>query len=199
MSQHQFRFGDYLIRSMSEAEFRPLFQQHRPQAFADTFSFRINGALLEAERAAIERLGGYRRDLYQLRLGIFHGDDVEGGDFVGWHSGIQASPDEYYMMNSAVLPAHQGKGLYTFLLPRVLDIVREAGFQLASSRHTATNNRILVPKLKAGFVITGMEISDHFGTLIKLAYFFNPLRRHALDVRSGEAVPSEELRQYMPL
>ncbi len=193
MSEHHFTFGDYTIRSMTSDDFRPLFRAHRPQAFAETFTFRLSNALSDEEQAAIEHLGKPLDDAYQLHLGIFHGDS-----FVGWHTGMQVSSYDYYMMNSAVLPAHQRKGLYTFLLARVLDIARETSFQVVTSRHTATNNRIIIPKLKAGFVITGMEISDSFGTLVQLSYFFNPLRRHALDVRSGEAVPNEELRQYWP-
>lgn len=193
MSEHQFEFGDYTIRSMSRDDFHPLFQKHCPQLFADTFAFRLREALSAEQEATRKRLRARENGLYQLRLAMFHGDD-----FVGWHTGRQVNADEYAMENSAVLPAHQRKGLYTFLLARVLGIVRDAGFQIVTSGHNATNNRIIIPKLKAGFVIVGMEISPEFGAVIKLAYFFNPLRRHALDVRSGEAVPSEELRQYMP-
>ncbi len=194
MSQHQFEFGDYTIRSMSRDDFQPLFQKHRSQAFADTFTFRLGKTLSAEQETTRKRLRARENDLYRLRLAIFHGTD-----FVGWHVGRQTSADEYAMTNSAVLPAHQRQGLYTFLLARVLDIVRDEGFQVVTSGHNATNNRIIIPKLKAGFVITGMEISAEFGAVVKLTYFFHPLRRHALDVRSGEAVPNEELRQYMPL
>ncbi len=194
MSEHQFEFGDYVIRSMPSDKFRPLFQQYRPQAFADAFTFALRSALSAEEEATLARLRANADALYRLHLGIFHGDG-----FVGWHTGRQVNAEEYAMTNSAVLPAHRRQGLYTFLLARVLDIVRGEGFQIVTSGHNATNNRIIVPKLKAGFVITGLELSAEFGTVVKLTYFFNPLRRHALDVRAGEAVPNEKLRQYWPL
>jgi hypothetical protein len=48
-------------------------------------------------------------------------------------------------------------------------------------------------------VITGIEVSDVFGVLVHLSYFFNPLRRKVLDVRVGQARPDAEVKRYMPL
>jgi hypothetical protein len=59
-------------------------------------------------------------------------------------------------------------------------------FQIVYSRHVATNNQILIPKVKAGFVITGIEVLDVFGVMVHLSYFFNPLRRKVLDARVGK-------------
>jgi hypothetical protein len=72
------------------------------------------------------------------------------------------------------------------------------GFHIVYSRHAATHNQVLVPKLKAGFVITGVELSDVFGVLVHLSYFFNPIRRKVLDVRAGHARPDAEVKRYMP-
>ena len=85
------------------------------------------------------------------------------------------------------------------LLPRILGALQREGFQIVSSRHVATNNQILVPKLKAGFVMTGIEVSDVFGVVVHLSYFFNPLRRKVLDVRVGQARPDAEVKRYTPL
>ena len=85
------------------------------------------------------------------------------------------------------------------MLPWILDAVQREGFQIVHSRHVATNNQILVAKLKAGFVITAIEVSDVFGVLVHLSYFFNPLRRKVLDVRVGQARPDAEVKRYMPV
>lgn len=76
-------------------------------------------------------------------------------------------------------------------------MVQQEGFQIAYSRHKATNNQVLVPKLKAGFVITSLEVSEVFGVMVQLSYFFNPLRRKVLDVRVGQARPDAEVRQHL--
>ncbi len=63
------------------------------------------------------------------------------------------------------------------MLPKILQILKKQGFQKVTSRHSVTNNNVIVPKLKAGFVITGFEISEVFGLLIILTYYFNDTRR----------------------
>ena len=103
------------------------------------------------------------------------------------------------MINTGILPPHQGKGIYSALLPLLLEGLRQEGFQIVYSRHIASNNQVLVPKFKAGFVITGFEISDAFGLLVHLSYYFNPLRRKIMDVRTGRAMPDDEVKQHLAL
>jgi hypothetical protein len=102
------------------------------------------------------------------------------------------------MVNTAMLPQHQGKGIYSALLPRIPSALQREGFQIVYSRHVATHNQILVPKLKAGCVMTGIEVSDVFGVLVRLSSFVNPLRRKVLDVRVGQARPDAEVKRCMP-
>jgi hypothetical protein len=58
---------------------------------------------------------------------------------------------------------------------------------------------VIVPKLKAGFVISGFEVSDIFGILIHLTYYFNEIRRKVIDFRVGQLVPDEQIRQLLGL
>jgi GNAT superfamily N-acetyltransferase len=172
----------------------PLFQAHRAEIFPGTFDFNVREALSAEERAASARLRERLGAPYTLNLGIYRGDEL-----AGWSFGWQESAEKYYMTNTGIFPQHQGKGIYSALLPRILDILRGEGFQIVTSRHTATNNRVLVPKLKAGFIISGFEISDVFGLLVHLSYFFNPVRRKVMDVRAGQARPDEDVRRYLSL
>ncbi len=194
IEQESVLLGDYTIRAMDTAEFMPLFREHRPRVFASTFDFNTQAALSEEEHAAMARLRERLGTPYQLNIGIYHH-----GGLVGWSFGFQASSEKYYMVNTGIYPQHQGKGIYTALLPRILDILQREGFQIVYSRHTATNNQVLVPKLKAGFIISGFEISDMFGLLVHLSYFFNPLRRKVMDVRAGQSRPDDEVRRYLSL
>jgi GNAT superfamily N-acetyltransferase len=129
---------------------------------------------------------------FLLRLGLFWNDE-----FVGWHFGDQLSATEFYMRNSAVLPEHRGKGLYSAMLRCVVELLVEMGFQEISSRHNTTNNAVIVPKLKQGFVITSLEVSDAFGVLVVLKYFANARRRTMMDVRSGMRFPEGEILEAM--
>ena len=69
------------------------------------------------------------------------------------------------------------------------------GFQEISSNHVATNNPIIIAKLKANFVITGITLSDLQGIIVTLSYYKNNLRKQALDYRVGAIKHSAEIEK----
>lgn len=73
------------------------------------------------------------------------------------------------------------------------------GFQVIYSSHIATNNAIIIPKLKAGFVITSMEVKERFGTRIKLSYYTSQLRKKVVGFRVGFNRPDKELKDILKL
>jgi ribosomal protein S18 acetylase RimI-like enzyme len=186
--------GSYILRELPDSEFEPLLREHHPRVFSGRFDFALEQALSATEKSAMAALRDRLGTPYRLNLAVYREEE-----FVGWSFGLQESAEKFYMINAGVVPEHQNRGIYSALLPHVLERVKEQGFQIAYSRHAATNNRILVPKLKAGFLITAFELSDRFGTLVHLSYLFNPLRRKVLDVRSGETVPDAEVRKHLRL
>ena len=105
-------------------------------------------------------------------MGVFHQDQM-----IGWHFGHATDAETYYMKNSAVLPEFREKGLYGKLLHCVLEKVRHEEFQVVTSLHHPNNPGVLIPKLKAGFVITGMHFHERFRSLVELRYIFDPERR----------------------
>jgi hypothetical protein len=186
--------GDYTAIPLTESEFQPVFTQHMPAVFSNGVDFHVREALSERERESIQRLAQRLDGAFSLYLGIFQADSL-----VGWSFGRQMTRDTYYMINSGLLPEHRNKGVYSALLPRILERLAAEGFRVVTSRHCATNNQVIVPKLKAGFVIAGMEISDAFGVLLHLAYYFNPLRRKAMDFRAGLTRADAELEPLLAL
>ena len=178
------------IRQLTWAEFAPHFTAHRDTVFAGDHSYPLTVALDETARAKLTALDGHMSDVLDLNLGAF---DAE-GRFVGWAFGIQESRGRFYMINSAVLPEHRRRGIYSALLTRTLEEAAERGFQVVTSRHAATNNAVIIPKLKAGFVIAGMELDDVFGTLVHLRYDLNPLRREVLRYRAGDLAPDARVQ-----
>lgn len=129
--------------------------------------------------------------LYQL---VYFNNDV-----VGWSWGFQDTRESFYMVNSAVLPDHRKKGLYKILLDQTIKILSESGFQKIWSRHSMTNNSIIIPKLKKGFYITGTELNDTFGALVQLTYYVNKTREKVLDFRAGHLRPDDELKKLFKL
>ncbi len=187
-------FGDYSFRLLSWDELRPMFEEQRVKVFNRSLYFDVIASLSEAEREAGQLLNQNKGDLYRLSMGIYHQNE-----FIGWHFGVQGNSDKYNMRNTALFSEHRNRGVYSALLPHVLTIIKQKGFQVVYSRHHATNNAVIVPKLKAGFIISGFEITDKFGVLVHLSYYFNSLRKKAMQFRTGEIRPDDEIRRLINL
>ena len=114
------------------------------------------------------------------------------GEVAGWHYSRGWNARTAYMVNTALLPAHRGAGVYSRLLPAVLAALRAEGYDLVRSQHHATNSAVLVPKLRAGFRLQGLEVGDH-GVMAVLVLAYEALYRDYMDVRSGLTLPRGEV------
>lgn len=121
-----------------------------------------------------------------------------GGVVAGWHASRMWDARTAYMANTALLPAHRGQGLYTRLLPIILHALRAEGYSLLRSRHHATNNAVIVPKLRAGFRVQGLEVGEH-GVMAVLIHSSDPVYRDYMDVRSGLQRPRGEVARRLGL
>ncbi|WP_242402922.1 GNAT family N-acetyltransferase [Deinococcus deserti] len=110
------------------------------------------------------------------------------GEVAGWQMSRQWDRRTAYMVNTALLPAHRGQGVYSRLLPVVLRALEAEGYDLVRSHHHATNNAVLVPKLRAGFCLQGLQVDDH-GVMAVLMLSFSEAYREAMHVRSGLLKP----------
>ncbi|MEN0057714.1 MAG: GNAT family N-acetyltransferase [Bdellovibrio sp.] len=185
--------GNYEIKEISLDELRKQMDEWGPKIFTNN-NTSMNSSLIlsDLEKENVRKLHKNLSALYSLRLGIY-----KGSEFCGWFCGEQHTAESFYMRNSAIYPDHRRKGLYTALLSEVLKRVKDQGFQILYSRHNTTNNSIIIPKLKAGFNITTLEVSERFGTLVHLTYFFNDIRTQILDFRSGNSKPSPQVKQAL--
>lgn len=187
--------SDFNIRVVPKEEFEPLFHKYT-ELFFDKKSqvFRVRNALTDSERSKLKQLGEYTGNPLEIRLGLFKKDE-----FIGWNYSRQESPFTLYMQNSGVLPEFRRKGLYSELVKKLVEISNQLGFQTVYSRHVATNNDVIIAKLKLDFKITSLELSDVFGVLIHLSYFSSEARKKMLDYRSGFIRPDEEIKKYLDL
>ncbi len=180
----------FVVHQIPLKAFKPWFAQNRASLFSDTLDFNAHEILSELERARQKALGERMSNIFSCAVVLFRDADI-----VGWSFGRQETLEKFYQVNSAIFPEFRGKGRYKKLLGIMIELVREEGFQVIYSRHAATNSAAIVPKLKSGFVISGFELSDVFGTLVHLTYFMNPVRKKVLDFRCGDLRPDEELKK----
>ena len=136
------------------------------------------------ERQAFEKFEA----LYHLYIGVFEKDRL-----VGWSWGRQESGEELHMFVSVILLEYRGRSVYTDLLLEVVKRVQAEGFQLIYSWHQSDNPAVLVPKLKAGFVISDFRMFERYGLFVQLTYAFNPTRRELFNYRIGRAKLSERI------
>lgn len=183
----------YTIKEMEAKDFFPLFGEHYDSLFGDDHTFFPDKNLSEIENQKKKNLKKRMGDPFHLYLGLYSPNN----EFIGFSFGFQESEETFYMAASAVLPEHRNMGLYSELVKYVIKRTTDEGFQTIYGSHCATNNAVLIPKLKLGFIFSKIELSDMFGTIIHLQYFTNPLRRKVMDYRSGLKVPDSEIKSVM--
>jgi hypothetical protein len=136
--------------------------------------------LTEEEKEKIKDLSSLTKDGFKLRIALLKNDELVGFSF-GW----QETPTTFFMAASLVLPEHRLKGFYSEMVKKVLEISKDKGFQSVSSFHIATNNPVIISKLKIGFTISGLQLDAVHGILVRLIYHHNELLQSATRFRAG--------------
>lgn len=188
-------FDDYSVEiSTDEKEFMKYFIMNRDIVFSGNTVFHIEEILSEKEKEKLSEISRMTENYYKLRLYILKGDTR-----IGWFLGEQLNRETFYMRNTGIFEEFRNKGIYKNLLSLLIEILKEKGFQKITSSHIVTNNHVIVAKLKAGFIISGFEISDRFGLFVNLTYNFNEIRNKIMRYRAGEIAIDEQLTQLLNL
>jgi RimJ/RimL family protein N-acetyltransferase len=90
------------------------------------------------------------------------------------------------MRNTGILPKHQNRGLYSIFLQTLTKYLEEIGYERLSSQHSPDNSRMLITKLKAGFMVTGMDLDERWGSLIRFTKFLKKDRAKAFSNCFGQ-------------
>lgn len=185
----------YEIREIPDAQFWDLWTRPAKKIFNDVSMFYRNAEVFTKQE--LEQQNKLRNEFpktFKLNLGLYYKNK-----FVGWSWGFQEQATVYYMCNSAILPTHRKKGLYTCLMKEMINQAMKQGFTTIYSRHIITNNDIIIPKLKCGFKITSFELNERFGTMVLLSYFKNKTQHDILDFRSGFRKPSKKMKKVFDI
>jgi RimJ/RimL family protein N-acetyltransferase len=92
---------------------------------------------------------------------------------IGWAIGEQKEADTFNMLWTGILPAYQNQGIYSAFLRRFLEYLQALGYARVTSNHMVNNRAVLVAKLKAGFIVTGMSLDERVGAVLWLTYYFD--------------------------
>ncbi len=183
-------FDDYSLEiTTDEKEFMKYLMENRDKVFPENTFIQMEEILSENEKENLSKLNRLKSTNYKLRLYI-----LKGNTKVGWFMGEQVSRETFYMRNTGIFSEYRNKGIYTRFLSVLTEILRKKGFQKITSSHIITNNNVIVPKLKAGFMISGFELSDRFGLFVNLTYNFSEVRNKIMRYRAGEIAIDEQLR-----
>lgn len=184
----------FLIKEFKAEEFWQLTRKTMHETFDDELNFFARDFLNKEDFQKLDAHNENFKHHYTNHRAILYGEKL-----AGWTWGYQDNRDSYYMVNSAILPEYRGRGLYSELLDVTLKDLTQKGFHKIWSRHIIVNNKIIAAKIKKGFVISGTEINDTFGTLVHLTYYTNKTRKKVLDFRAGYSRPDEELKRILKI
>ena len=177
---------------IESTQFSTIFKEYSQEIFDDNFDFDIVAVLSEAEKDQIQNNRQAFKEIEKYYLVA-----KKEGKIIGWSVGHQINSGDFFMGNSAVLPGFRRLGVYTKMLDLVVKRLKNNGYQMIISLHKLDNNAVLIPKLKYGFIITGFDVNDKYGILVKLAYLTNPKRKELLEVRIGSRKMNEDYLKLM--
>ena len=118
-----------------------------------------------------ELLGNYLRLHHEWFIFKFN------NEVVGWFIGEAEDYSTFYMRNTGILPDHQNRGIYGEFAKHFFSYISELGYERISSQHKITNQKILIKKLKMGFIICNLELTEDWGPMVKLVKLLPDDRR----------------------
>lgn len=95
-------------------------------------------------------------------LHVAHGDD---GAVLGFKIGYRRGPSLLYSWLGGIVPEARGRGIAARLMQVQHEWAAAQGYDFVETRTRASNNRMIIVNLTAGFHIAGVE-SDEAGHLV---------------------------------
>lgn len=185
----------YFVKEVQSDEWHQFFEEHVSQVFPNEQSMPLNFLLSPTEQA---KLDGLQSNLSQRKALYFLLVDEDKP--IGWHFGFQRSELEYFMANTGILPPYQNRKIYSSFLTYAIERITDEGFQYITSIHHANNNAVLIPKLKAGFLIQSfgfliqtMILESNYGPMIQLVYPTKTAYRKLFEPQFGINALNESL------
>lgn len=150
--------------------------------------FGITGQYFDEVFTPFDELGAYSipqerqanlTPLRQVFAGTHHEYFVfyDGDTVAGWSYGDMHDPETYFMSNTAIRKAYQRRGIYSKFLGHFIDYLTALGYERITSTHQPNNRAVLMAKLKAGFVLSGMILDERWSAQVQMTYHIHPDRQ----------------------
>jgi len=173
---------EYSLREISAQEFSEIYSSRQEEYFSTSLIVDVSSHLTPDEQDRAQQRKALFPPAWRIQWALEYN-----GAVIGWTYSYQQDHETLYMCNTAIAQEHRGKGLYSIILQHVLSVAKTQGFQIVTSKHYASNNAIIVPKLKAGFIITGMALDEKYGLMVHLTKYLHPERQRIAINRIGES------------
>ncbi|OUR99794.1 hypothetical protein A9Q84_01840 [Halobacteriovorax marinus] len=180
------------VEIVGSEEFFETFKEDRDREFADFLHPGNMVFYTEAEKENSKAVNHEPDDKNNIYMVI-----RDKGEIIARSFSFQELRRSLLMAMSFVNEDYRGQGLYKLMMDASVKFAKERGYLKITSFHNSTNNKIIIPKLKYGFTITGMRLDAGYGTLIELTYFISEKEREAVDFRCGYKRPSKDLLSRM--
>lgn len=116
------------------------------------------------------------REFYYRTVGDFF-SFKEQGKIIGIHVFTVHDWSTYYIRNTAILPEYQDRKLFQQLYERLVASMRGTSVERVVAETSITNPRVIHLLQKVGFIQTGMNLSERWGSMVQLTHFISD--RHA--------------------
>ena len=185
---------DITIQRVSSEEFWDGYKEEVQKEFSDFLHCRTSVLYSDVEKEKLSHLKPEFKEEGHIFLFAKKGSDIVGRSF-----SEQVSKNELLMCMSYVKSDYRNRGIYTKLLSETISVAKEIGYMKVSSSHNTSNNKIIIPKLKQGFVVSGMKINAGYGTLVELTLFLNETEKDMQDFRCGHRKPTEKIKNILSI
>ena len=148
----------------------PEFSSLQRSVFAGIEQYSAEYASLLREEAALAAISP-KQATQMIRIGAYDGEVL-----IGWSYGYLERNPVFYMANSGVIESHRRRGIYSALIEAVRLQAVSAGASMMRSQHSVLNTAVIIAKLRAGFIISGLSQSAHLGTMVELTLHLSAQR-----------------------
>ncbi len=189
----------YSVEEVTAETWEVFFGEHQATVFPDEASIPFDPIFREPEQKKIAKLRENISGSLQWYFLIYDNETP-----IGRHFGFQKSELEYFMANTGILPEYQNRKIYSAFLKFIIERAVDEGFQFITSIHHADNNAVIIPKLKAGFIIQSfgfliqtMILESNFGPMIQLVYPAKDIYRKTFNAGFGAKAISTEMNKLI--
>ena len=166
--------GGVAAHSMDRKSALKTIELFNERIFPPGFKEETGGFRPPKERAQrVAQLWEQRIDTHPEWIVFFDQEDHP----IGWFYGYMEDEETFFIDTIGLVPEVRTKGIYQAFLKQLIQYLKAAGYERLTSSHHPNNRAVLIPELKVGFNIVGLEINESAGPILRVAHPLHEDRR----------------------